>query len=149
MKPQNKNIKSILKTDVIEKSLVKKSSASGDNFSTEKTPSKIMTTNVIGKDEEKIKSLTGQRQIDVNKVFISDFNAAPALAYVDLKISSIEHASLENSVEVRALHDSGCAKSSLKTSVFNELLKKGKIKLLQPVRPMVIITATGENHHRG
>ena len=105
-----------------------------------------MTKKVIEKDDEKIKSLTGQRQINVNKVFISDFNAAPALAYVDLKISSIEHASLENSVEVRALHDSGCAKSILKTTVFNELLKKGRIKLLQPVRPMVIITATGENH---
>ena len=82
--------------------------------------------------DEKIASLTGKGQVNVNKVFISDFNAAPGLAYVDLKISSIKNETPESKIDIRALHDSGCAKSIIKTSVFNDLLKKGVIEIKNP-----------------
>ena len=99
---------------------------------------------IFTKNEEKIESLTGTRQINVNKVFISDFNAAPGLAYVDLRISSIENQSPEERVDIRALHDSGCAKSIIKTSVFHELQKKGVIKIINPPQKMMIVSCTGE-----
>ena len=117
LKPQNVKIKPILKNKNIEKSQVDTSSAPEDNLLTEKKPWLTTTSNVVPKEEEKIGPLTGQSQINVNKVFISDFNTVPELAYVNLKISSTE-----KSLEVRVLHDSGCAKSILKTLVFNDCL---------------------------
>ena len=88
--------------------------------------------------------LSGKKEFNVNKVFISDFNATPGLAYVDLKISSPEDSSPEKRIELRALHDSGCAKSIIKTSVFNTLQKKGLIKIINPIQRMSIVSCTGE-----
>ncbi len=32
--------------------------------------------------------ITGNRSNDSNKIFVTDFNSTPALAYVDIKLSS-------------------------------------------------------------
>ena len=83
-------------------------------------------------------------QFPVNKVFLSDYKATPGLAYIDLKVSSVDNQSPEHQVAVRALHDSGCSKSILKDSVFKELLKKGAIQVKDPKQRMCIISCTGE-----
>ena len=110
----------------------------------DKIAEKNVDKKVVEKLDEKIESLTGKRQVNVNKVFISDFNAAPGLAYVDLKISPLNCLSPENRIEIRALHDSGCAKSIIKTSVFNDLQKRGVIKIINPPQKMSIVSCTGE-----
>ena len=113
----------------------------------DKIAEKNVDKKVVEKLDEKIESLTGKRQVNVNKVFISDFNAAPGLAYVDLKISPLNCLSPENRIEIRALHDSGCAKSIIKTSVFNDLQKRGIIKIINPPQKMSIVSCTGEQQN--
>ena len=88
--------------------------------------------------------LTGQRQTKMKKIFISDFNATPSLVYIDLKIGSTEDYSPDKQLDVRALHDSGCAKSVIKTSVFKKLQEIGAITVVRPPANMAIISCTGE-----
>jgi hypothetical protein len=89
--------------------------------------------------------ITGNRSNDSNKIFVTDFNSTPALAYVDIKLSSTTNQKLENQHEVRALHDSGCTKSVLKTSVFEELQKRGEITITKPPQRLILVSCTGEN----
>ena len=49
-----------------------------------------------------------------------------------IKLSSIKNETPERKIGIRTLHDSGCAKSIIKTSVFNDLLKKGVIEIKNP-----------------
>ena len=76
---------------------------------------------------------------------MSNFQTTPSLAYVDLKLSSLDNCSPDKQIEVRALHDSGCAKSVLKTSVFEQLLELGHITVNQPATKLVLVSCTGEH----
>ncbi len=43
--------------------------------------------------------ITGNRSNDSNKIFVTDFNSTPALAYVDIKLSSTTNQKLEISMK--------------------------------------------------
>jgi hypothetical protein len=89
--------------------------------------------------------ISGNRPEKTSKVLMSDFQTTPSLAYVDLKLSSLDNCSPDKQIEVRALHDSGCAKSVLKTSVFELLLELGHITVNQPATKLVLVSCTGEH----
>jgi hypothetical protein len=58
------------------------------------TISKIIMANAsLFHDREPI---TGNRTNKSSKIFITDFNSTPALAYVDIKLSSTTNQKLEN-----------------------------------------------------
>jgi len=116
-----------------------------DRFSSTEnlTISKITMANASLFNERE--PITGNRSNDSNKIFVTDFNSTPALAYVDIKLSSTTNQTLENQYEVRALHDSGCAKSVMKTSVFEELQKRGEITIVKPPQRLILVSCTGEN----
>ena len=76
------------------------------------------------------------------KVFLSDYNNHPKLVYVNVHLSSIEDTNKDNFVKITALHDSGCAKTVIKQSVFRKLLKKNVISIIQPEIPIVLVTCT-------
>jgi hypothetical protein len=42
-----------------------------------------------------------------------------------------------------ALHDSGCTKSVIKTSKFEEFLIFGHIEIIEPSQRIVVVTCTG------
>ena len=75
---------------------------------------------------------------------MTDYNAVPGLVHVELKLSNSHRKHLRGDVEVRALHDSGCAKSIIKTSVFNKLLAHGDIEIEKPKVPVALVSCTGE-----
>jgi hypothetical protein len=89
--------------------------------------------------------ISGNRSTDSSKKFITDFNSTPALAYVDIKLSSTTNQKLENRYEVRALHYSGCAKSVMKTSVFDELQKRGEITIIKPPQQLILVLCPVKN----
>ena len=45
---------------------------------------------------------------------------------------------------IRALHDSGCAKTIISTATFNRLVQQGHISVHHPENKIVIVTCTGE-----
>ena len=65
------------------------------------------------------------------------------LVYIDLEISGSQNSPSELRMPIRALHDSGCAKSVMRTSTFLQLAKRVKIELKQNKVPTVLVTATG------
>ena len=68
----------------------------------------------------------------------------PNLGYIDLELSSIDNKDDElRRMPIRALNDCGCAKSIIKTSCFNELLKHGHIELKAPVTRLSLVSAVG------
>ena len=71
--------------------------------------------------------ITGNRQREdhKSKIFPSDARANPRLAHVAMQISSTTKK--KSRMKIIALHDSGCAKSVIKTSKFEELLTHGHI----------------------
>jgi hypothetical protein len=72
------------------------------------------------------------------KIFTSSVSQNPALAFVDIKLSSPDN------IKIKALHDSRCAKTVITHSVFEQLLQHGQIKILKPERQIVLISCTGE-----
>jgi len=79
------------------------------------------------------------------KVFTSSISQNPTLAFIDLRISSIENRTDKTAgIKIKALHDSGCAKTIIKHSVFEQLLRNGHIDIIAPERPIVLISCTGE-----
>jgi hypothetical protein len=75
---------------------------------------------------------------------MSDYNATPGLAHVHIQLSSLDGAHSEDNLKVLALHDSGCAKSIMKKSVFDKLLKRGNIEVIQPTEKQALVSCTGE-----
>jgi hypothetical protein len=75
---------------------------------------------------------------------MSDYNANPGLAHVNIQLSPLDGIFHDDNLRVLALHDSGCAKSILKTSVFKKLLSQGQIALIPPLEPQALVSCTGE-----
>ena len=79
------------------------------------------------------------------KIYSSNVEANPSLAYVDIILTSVENKNdRDKGLALKALHDSGCAKTVVKTSAFQTLLKQGFIELKQPEKKVVLISCTGE-----
>ena len=70
---------------------------------------------------------------------------SPHLVYVDVATSNSIHAPESMKHNLRALHDSGCAKSVMKTSAFLQLAKKANIKLNRNTRNYRMVTADGQS----
>jgi len=75
---------------------------------------------------------------------LKDYNAIPVLAYVNITLSSPDQTFAEAKTHVNALYDSGCPKSIINQKVFDELLKHGHMEIMQPERPTVIVSYSGE-----
>ena len=65
----------------------------------------------------------------------------PTLAFVNLKVATNKWA---DSTEVRALHDSGCAATTMSTQAFMKLTDSNKITITQPKKPIMVQSCTGE-----
>jgi hypothetical protein len=79
------------------------------------------------------------------KIFTSSVSQNPSLAFVDIKLSSPTNIGDKSKcIKIKALHDSGCAKTVLKHSVFKQLVALGHIEIMKPERQIVLISCTGE-----
>ena len=89
-------------------------------------------------------SQSGKREKET--IFIYEANAlmAPHLVYVDLAASSSLQAPESMKHNIRALHDSGCAKSVMRTDTFLELSAKAKTGLRRNEENYKMVTADGE-----
>ena len=76
-------------------------------------------------------------------IFEANFVTEAKLVHIDVEISGSLHSPSELRLPIRALHDSGCAKTVIKTSKFLQLAKQTKIELKQNSVPTVLVTATG------
>ena len=75
------------------------------------------------------------------KIYTSNIRTNPRMAHVQIDLSPPN--ATHNTIRVVALHDSGCAKSVIKTSVFKALQEKGLIEVTKPAQNTVIVTCTG------
>ena len=92
----------------------------------------IMTGN--NKSEEK-----------VIKIYATSATENSALAFVDITLTSRKNAeNLDKGLQIKALHDSGCAKTVIKSSVFHQLCEQGFIEMQQPEQNIVLMSCTGE-----
>ena len=89
-------------------------------------------------------STSGTAPPKIDKYYLTDYNAVPGLAHVNITLSSLDHTQAEAKVHVLALHDSGCAKTIISQKIFDKLLAQGHIEIKQPERPTVIVSCTGE-----
>jgi hypothetical protein len=79
------------------------------------------------------------------KIFTSSVSQNPALAFVDIKLSSPENIGDKSKcIKIKALHNSECAKTVIKHSVFEQLVQLGHIEILKPERQIMLISSTGE-----
>jgi hypothetical protein len=79
------------------------------------------------------------------KIFTSNVSQNPSLAIVDIKLSSPANIGDDSKcIKIKALHDSGCAKTVIKHSVFEHLVELGHIEIMKPERQIVLISCTGE-----
>jgi hypothetical protein len=79
------------------------------------------------------------------KIFTSSVSQNHALAFVNIKLSSPNNIGDKlKCIKIKALHDSGCAKTVIKHSVFEQLLQLGHIKILKPERQIVLISYAGK-----
>ena len=102
----------------------------------------LTTSKLLQKGEGSSHSLMIPPKIE--KHYLKDYNAIPGLAYVNITLSSPDQTFAQAKTHVRALHDSGCAKSIIHQKVFDELCKRGQIDIIPPERPTVIISYSGE-----
>jgi hypothetical protein len=84
-----------------------------------------------------------ERKIQPILIFEANFVTEAKLVHIDVEISGSLHSPSELRLPIRALHDSGCAKTVIKTSKFLQLAKQTKIELKQNSVPTVLVTATG------
>ena len=121
--------------------------------STSKPPEEIHVNNVqttqndvqiVLEKNRKNESNKGGAPPKIEKHYLKDYNAIPGLAYVNITLSSPDQTFAQAKTHVRALHDSGCAKSIIHQKVFDELCKRGQIDIIPPERPTVIISYSGE-----
>jgi hypothetical protein len=79
------------------------------------------------------------------KIFTSSVSQNPSLAFMDIKLSSPTNIGNESKcIKIKALHDSGCTKTVIKHSVFEQLVTLGHIEIMKPKRQIVLISCTGE-----
>jgi len=72
----------------------------------------------------------------------------PKLVMSNWPISGIANSSPDITIRPTALHDSGCAKTVIKESVFHELQKLGLIDIIQPIQPILLVTCTNEQQSK-
>jgi hypothetical protein len=65
----------------------------------------------------------------------------PTLAFVCLKVATNKQA---DSTEFKALHDSGCATTTMGTQTFMKLSDSNKINIMQPKKTIMVQSCTGE-----
>ena len=70
---------------------------------------------------------------------MSQFN--PTLAFVFLKAS---HNKYDTPTEFKALHDSGCAATTMNTKAYMRLANANNVALTQPAKPIIVQSCTGE-----
>ena len=99
---------------------------------------------IVLEKNRKNESNQGGAPPKIEKHYLRDYNAIPGLAYVNITLSSPDQTFAEAKTHVKALHDSGCAKSIIHQKVFDELLKNGHIEVMEPQRPTVIVSYSGE-----
>ena len=87
-------------------------------------------------------SLAG-KDTDSILIYESNILMQPKLAYVDIQISNSIHSPESQRYTIRALHDSGCAKTVIRTSAFMELAKRTKVTMKHNSNNTMLITATG------
>ena len=95
---------------------------------------------IVLEKNRKNESNQGGAPPKIEKHYLRDYNAIPGLAYVNITLSSPDQTFAEAKTHVKALHDSGCAKSIIHQKVFDELLKNGHIEVMEPQRPTVIVS---------
>ena len=70
----------------------------------------------------------------------TEISMNPIIAYVTILLRASQHSA---PIEVRALHDSGCAKTIMSLQTYNRLLETGHIPI-QPLQDISISSCTGE-----
>ena len=105
----------------------------------EKSPTTTTTSTSYAKEDKvhidiaNIEPITGDSQHGKrSKIFLSNSTTNPRLAHISMEISSTTRQNRRQ--KVIALHDSGCAKSVIKTSIFEELLKKDTSRSPNPYK---------------
>jgi hypothetical protein len=79
------------------------------------------------------------------KIFTSSISQNPALAFVDIQLSSPENRGDKTKcIHIKAL-DSGCTKTVIKHLAFEKLLEHSHIEIMQPEKRIVLILCTGES----
>ena len=102
----------------------------------------LASVNTVQESITQMSSSAGGEQIKQIIIYKANLMMQPHLAYIDVHLSDSVHATESSKLHIRALHDSGCAKTVIKTSLFLELTKSS-VKLKRNEMPTLIITATG------
>ena len=66
---------------------------------------------------------------------------AVSLAYINMEVSATPSS---KPLRIMAIHDSGCAYTSIKTATFMKMFKANEIEVMQPTKEVNIISCTGE-----
>jgi hypothetical protein len=90
-----------------------------------------------------IQALSGKSK-KVKEIFPTILSSQPKLVHVNMDISTSLSAPKSLRVPVKALHDSGCAHSIMRTSTFLKLSKISKTTLRSPDEPIAMVSCTGE-----
>lgn len=106
--------------------------ALGDKSAVEPKPSKIIQQQGPKADK---------KAIYVNVMTKDQTELNPTLAYMFLKLAFDK---TKESVEVKALHDSGCAATVISTNTFLKLSKSDRTKIIQPLETIYVKSYTGE-----
>ena len=77
--------------------------------------------NNSSQNNQKTQFTSGGKPQKIDKLYLKDYNAIPGLAHIDITLSSTEETHQEAKTHVRALHDSGCAKTIISKKVFDRL----------------------------
>ena len=91
--------------------------------------------------------LRGKRQNDIarpdeRQIFVGAVEyEAISLAYINMEISAT---SSSKPLRIMAIHDSGCAYTSIKTATFMKMVNAKLIEVMQPEKEVNIISCTGE-----
>jgi len=116
-----------------------------ENLSTHVTPIVTGEINVCTTAFKNSGSTSGGKPTRRKKIFVSNQNYTPGLAHIDLQLSSTTNKEEElHWINVTALHDSGCAKTVIRTSTFERLLQQGHVELTNHEDPIVLVSCTGE-----
>ena len=103
----------------------------------------LASVNTVQELITQMSSSAGGEQIKPVILYEANLMMQPHLTYIDVHLSDSVHATESSKLHIRALHDCGCAKTVIKTSLFLELTKRSSVKLKCNETPTLIITATG------
>ena len=83
-----------------------------------------------------------QARTDVREIFVGAVEyEAVSLAYINMEVSATPSS---KPLRIMAIHDSGCAYTSIKTATFMKMFKANEIEVMQPTKQVNIISCTGE-----